>query len=137
MSFPYRRGLTEKARALRKNATPQENRLWYQFLRKYPLRFTRQKPIGSYIVDFYCRKANLVIELDGGRHFEDGSREYDAERDSFLSRAGLRVLRFTNLQINRNFPEVCEEIDRIARERAGRDASTPEENGPGSALDET
>lgn len=78
MSFPYRRGLTEKARALRKNATPQENRLWYQFLRKYPLRFTRQKPIGSYIVDFYCRKANLVIELDGGRHFEDGSREYDA-----------------------------------------------------------
>ena len=67
MSFPYRRDLTEKARALRKNATPQENRLWYRFLRKYPLRFTRQKPIGSYIADFYCRKANLVIELDGVR----------------------------------------------------------------------
>ena len=137
MSFPYRRDLTEKARALRKNATPQENRLWYQFLRKYPLRFTRQKPIGSYIVDFYCRKADLVVELDGGQHFEGGSREYDAERDSFLSGVGLMVLRFTNSQVNRNFPEVCEEIDRIARERAGRDASMPEENGPGSALEES
>ena len=90
---------------------------------------------GGFAVEAYCRKANLVIELDGGRHFEDGSREYDAERDSFLSSAGLRVLRFTNSQINRSFPEVCEEIDRIARERAGRDASMPEGSGPGSALE--
>ena len=67
--LPRNKKLKGFSRALRKNATPQESRLWYQFLRTYPVRFNRQRIIGNYIVDFYCDKAKLIVELDGSQHY--------------------------------------------------------------------
>ena len=92
--------------------TPEERKLWYEFLRTYPLRVMRQRPIDRYIVDFYCAKAKLVIELDGSQHFEPEGSAYDRERDSVLNRCGIRVLRIPNNEIKRNFRGVCEYIDR-------------------------
>mgnify|MGYP005755516495 CR=1 FL=1 len=67
---PYRKENIPRAKELRKNMTPWERKLWYEFLRNYPLRFQRQKAVGDYIADFYCAKAGLVVELDGGGHYE-------------------------------------------------------------------
>ena len=103
---PYNAELTPRVRELRKNATKQENRLWYEFLREYRPRFTRQRVVGSYILDFYCGKAKLAIELDGSQHFEPGSMEYDRIRTGFLESLGIQVIRFTNLDINQSFEGV-------------------------------
>ena len=108
--------LTEKARELRKNMTPWERRLWYNFLRTCPARFQRQKPIGAYIVDFYCSSFKLVIEVDGGQHFGAESRESDARRTADLEGMGLRVLRYSNLEVDRNFEGVCADILRRLQE---------------------
>ena len=99
----YNGNLISKAKELRKNSTPQENHLWYDFLRTYTLKFQRQKVIGNYIVDFYCDKAKIVIEIDGSQHYEDLSKEYDAERTRALEQSGLKVLRFSNYDINVSF----------------------------------
>ncbi len=107
----YNGNLISKAKELRKNSTPQENHLWYDFLRTYTFKFQRQKVIGNYIVDFYCDKAKIVIEIDGSQHYEDLSKEYDAERTRALEQIGLKVLRFSNYDINVSFYEVCERID--------------------------
>ena len=107
----YNGNLISRAKELRKNSTPQENHLWYDFLRSYPLKFQRQKVIGNYIVDFYCDKAKIVIEIDGSQHYEDLNKEYDAERTRALEQFGLKVLRFSNYDINVSFDEVCEKID--------------------------
>ncbi len=119
-SHPRNTALKSLAAQLRKKATPQENHLWYDFLRAYPLRFNRQYIIGNYIVDFYCVRAGLVVELDGGQHYEDAGRQYDAARDEYLRSLGLRVLRIPNGDINRSFPEVCAMIDRAVQERCPR-----------------
>jgi very-short-patch-repair endonuclease len=111
MSLEYNAALINKAKELRKNATPWENKLWYEFLRNYSVRFQRQKTIGNYIVDFYCHKAKLVIELDGGGHYEKEQIAYDEHRTAALERLGLIVLRFSNLDINRNYYGVCTMID--------------------------
>ena len=107
--------LTTLAKNLRKNQTKEEARLWYQFLRKYPVRFHRQYVIGNYIVDFYCHKAKLVIELDGSQHFEEENKAADGQRDIYLQQQGLTVLRIPNNAINENFSGVCEHIDRLVR----------------------
>ena len=99
------------ARNLRKNMTPEERKLWYEYLRTYPLRVMRQRPIDRYIVDFYCAKAKLVIELDGSQHFEPEGSAYDRERDCVLNKLGIRVLRIPNNEIKQNFRGVCEYID--------------------------
>ena len=117
MSLPYRHHLIPRAKELRKEATRQENHLWYGFLRTYPVRFQRQKAIQSFIVDFYCHSARLVIELDGAQHYEEQGQAYDGERDAILSGLGLTVVRFSNAQINREFPAVCAAIDRAVQER--------------------
>ena len=109
--------LTQFARQLRKNQTKEEALLWYNFLRKYPVRFHRQYVIGSFIVDFYCHKAKLVIELDGSQHYEAESMQQDKVRTTYLENKGLRVLRFTNLDILQRFSAVCEVIDRVVSER--------------------
>ena len=109
--------LRELSRELRKNMTPEENKLWYQFLRKYEIRFLRQRVIGNYIVDFYCRRANLVIEIDGAQHYEHESIEYDKERTEYLKACGIEVLRFLNKDINYNFDNVCAYIDKIVKQR--------------------
>ena len=99
------------AKTLRKNMTPWERKLWYNFLRNYPLRFQRQKAIGNYIVDFYCAKVGLVIELDGGGHYTAEKIEYDNIRTKNLEDANLTVLRICNLDVDNNFNGVCECID--------------------------
>lgn len=103
--------LTPFAKDLRKNMTKEERHLWYDFLRDYPVRFLRQKVVGNYIVDFYCRQANLVIELDGSQHFEESVIASDKARTTFLENHGLKVVRIPNNEINQNFRAVCEYID--------------------------
>jgi len=100
----------ENARRLRREMTSQERKLWYLFLRKYPVKIYKQRIIGRFIVDFYCACAKLVIEVDGSQHYEPQGMAYDAERSVFLSTQGLEVLRFSNRDIDRNFSGVCEQI---------------------------
>ena len=109
--------LLPNARRLRKEMTPHERKFWYLFLRRYPIKIYKQKIIRPYIVDFYCAPAKLVIELDGSQHYEDTGRTGDQVRDETLRQAGLLVLRFSNREIDREFPAVCEQIDRTIRER--------------------
>ncbi|MBQ7139237.1 MAG: endonuclease domain-containing protein [Clostridia bacterium] len=104
--------LTPNAKTLRKTMTKEERRLWYDCLKRLPVTVNRQKVLGRYIVDFYCASAKIVIELDGSQHFEEAALEADQERDAYLSNLGLTVLRYTNLQVNRSFKEVCEDVYR-------------------------
>ena len=105
------------AKSLRKNMTRHERKLWYEFLREYSVRFQRQKAIGNYIVDFYCAKAGLVLELDGNRHFETAEfMAKDALRTQYLISKGLKVIRISNIDIDKNFKGVCEFIDLNVRE---------------------
>ena len=99
------------AKVLRKNMTPWERKLWYLFLKDYPVRFQRQKSIGNYIVDFYCAKAKLVVELDGGGHYTAQQIEKDSMRTKELEAMNLQVVRITNIDIDNNFNGVCEYID--------------------------
>ncbi len=103
---------TEYAKNLRKNMTPWERKLWYCFLKTYPVRIYRQKAISQYIVDFYCAKAKLIIELDGGGHYELKTQQKDMERTNFLESNGCKVIRFCNRDIDKNFYSVCTEIDK-------------------------
>ncbi len=109
---------TQLARRLRKNMTKEEGILWNTYLRRYPLRIMRQRPIDRYIVDFYCAKAKLAIELDGSGHYEFGE-EYDRERDRVLGTYGIKVLRIPNNEVNRNLRGVCETIDAEIKKRSG------------------
>ena len=104
------------AKELRKEATAQENRLWYAFLSNYSVRFQRQKVIGAFIADFYCHRARLVIELDGSQHYEDENAKHDAVRTAFLEGYGLTVIRIPNNEVSRNFRGVCEYIDAAVRQ---------------------
>lgn len=111
MQHKHNKLLVPFAKQLRKDMTKEERHLWYDFLRSYPVRFSRQKVLGKYIVDFYSAEAKLVIELDGSQHFEKENMARDAERTAFLEGYGLRVLRIPNNEVNRNFTGVCEYID--------------------------
>ena len=115
----YNRSNTPLAQKLRRNMTPWERKLWHEHLKSLPIRWQRQKPIDEFIVDFYCAKARLVVELDGGGHYTEQQRNADLRRTAELEREGLMVLRFSNLEVDRMFPEVCERIDRVVRERLG------------------
>ena len=108
----YNKELVGTAKCLRKNMTQEEKHLWYDFLKNYPVKFYRQKPIGDYIVDFYCAKAKLVIKVDGAQHFEDSGLESDKQRDEFLNNLGLTVLRYSNFDVNTNFEGVCLDIQK-------------------------
>ena len=108
---PYNKDNIPIAKNLRKNMTPWEKKLWYQFLRHYPMRFQRQKAIGNYIADFYCAKAQLVVELDGGGHYENAQMEKDRLRSLELEQMNLQVIRICNLDVDQNFSGVCEYID--------------------------
>ena len=111
--------LKHNARILRKNQTKEKSLLWNLFLKRYPLRFRRQFIIGNYIVDFYCHGARLAVELDGSQHYEPTELEKDRIRTAYLEEQGVHVLRFSNLDVLRRFEDVCAEIDRIAKSRAG------------------
>ena len=111
----YNKENIPRAKELRKNMTPWERKLWYEFLRKYPIRFQRQKALGKYIVDFYCARARLIIELDGGGHYYDEQIQKDNQRTESLEAMNLKALRFCNLDIDRNFYGVCEQIDLVVK----------------------
>ena len=113
----YRRGLKSPSRELRKDPTPAERKLWFEFLRELPQKFTRQKPLGGYIADFYCSSSRLVIEVDGDSHFSDAGERYDASRTARLELEGLRVLRFTNLDVMQHFEGVCKRIANALAEK--------------------
>ena len=102
--------LTPFARELRKNQTKEEALLWYHFLRKCQPRFHRQYVIGRYIVDFYCHKAKIVVELDGSQHYENDGIKKDIERDAYLRSQGMTILRYSNADINLRFRDVCQDI---------------------------
>ena len=117
MSLPYKHQLIPRAKELRKNATPQENHLWYDFLRNYPVRFQRQKAIDGFIVDFYCHAAKLIIEIDGSQHYTEQGLAYDRERNAILQRYGVRIIRFSNRDINCQFRYVCDAIHQEVENR--------------------
>ena len=107
----YNKANIPLAKDLRKNMTPWERKLWYDFLKGYHLRFQRQKVIGNYIADFYCAKAKLILELDGGGHYTPEQSQKDHLRTNELESMGLTVLRICNSDIDCNFNGVCEYID--------------------------
>ena len=104
--------LTQNAQSLRKKMTKEEAKLWYQFLSRCQPRFHRQFVIGNYIADFYCHKAKLIVELDGSQHCTPEEIQYDQKRTDYLQSQGLKVLRFSNFDVMRQFEAVCEVIDR-------------------------
>ena len=109
----HNENLVPFAKSLRKNMTKEEKHLWYDFLRKYPVKFTRQKILGLYIADFYCARAKMVIELDGSQHYTPEAKKYDDDRTIFLQEYGIKVIRINNMEINRNFDGVCRYIDKL------------------------
>ncbi len=116
MDIKYNKNIIPLAKSLRKNMTKEERHLWYDFLRSYPIKFTRQKVMGKYIADFYCAKAKLIIELDGSQHFEKINIEKDSERTKYLEQFGVSIIRIPNNEVNQNFRGVCEYIDNLIKQ---------------------
>ena len=112
-----------RAKELRREMTSQERKLWYLFLRHYPVKIYKQRIIESFIVDFYCASAKLVIELDGSQHYTDQGKSYDEERTRILNSYQLKVLRFTNYEVDVNFSTVCNEIHDVIQKRLAGDLS--------------
>ena len=113
----YNKKLTLLARELRKSMTDAEKRLWSKIRMRQMggYQFYRQRAIGNYIVDFYCPKAKLVLEVDGGQHYSDEQIEIDKKRSSYLNKLGLKVMRFTNLDVLNNIDVVLDEIYRYLK----------------------
>ena len=113
----YDSRMKPEAQRLRREMTAQEKHLWYDFLRTYPVQFRRQKQFGSFIVDFYCAAAKLVVEVDGAPHFTEQGLAYDRERTWYLESLGLKVIRFSNSSIEQQFETVCGYIHEIVQGR--------------------
>ena len=109
--LPYNPQLVDRAKSLRKDMTRAERKLWYDFLKTFPERVLRQRPIDHFIIDFYCPALNLVIEVDGGQHYSEEGQETDAERTAILESYGLQVLRFRNDEVLQEFENVCQVIE--------------------------
>ena len=116
--IPYNKTLTQKARENRKNPTPAEKKLWYEVLGNKQLdnlKFTRQKPLNKYIVDFYCAELMLAIEIDGDTHADQ--EQYDKHRTEDLNKYGIEVIRYTNAEVLNNlegvYQDLCERISAI------------------------
>ena len=127
MAVPKNNRLLPNARRLRRDMTPQERKLWYLFLRDYPVKIYKQRIIASYIVDFYCASARLVVEIDGSQHYTDDGEKHDDLRTAALESCGLKVIRFTNPEIDRYFESVCLRIDRVIRYRTAKETLTASE----------
>lgn len=111
----YNKNLISRAKELRKNMTPQERHLWYDFLRYYPIKIYKQRVIDNFIVDFYCHQAKLIIELDGSQHYSEEGLVYDKERSNILNSYNLKIIRFSNYEVDNNFEEVCTTINNIIK----------------------
>lgn len=119
--IPYNKTLTEKARTNRKNPTPAEQKLWHEVLRGKRLdnlKFTRQKPLTEYIVDFYCAELMLVIEIDGDTH--PGQKQYDKDRTKNLNKFGVEVIRYTNAEVLNNLEGVYQDLCKRISARKSR-----------------
>ena len=116
MDRKYNRNMVQNAKILRKNMTKEERHLWYDYLRNYPIKFSRQKVLGKYIADFYSAEAKIIIELDGSQHYDEEIKEKDMIRTEYLKKYGLKVVRIPNIEVNRNFKGVCAYIDRAVKE---------------------
>ena len=130
----YNKANIPLAKTLRKNMTPWERKLWYNFLRNYPIRFQRQKSIGNYIADFYCAKARLVIELDGGGHYSVEQMKKDNVRTKEFENMNLTVLRICNLDIDRNFSGVCECVDLTVKKSLPQSATLTAPSSEGAKV---
>ena len=108
--LPYNKKLVKNAQNLRKNMTPQEKHLWYDFLKKLPITVKRQHNIENYIVDFYIPQKKTVIEIDGLQHTSPEHIENDKKRDGALLQWDIKVLRYSNKDLNENFNSVVENI---------------------------
>ncbi|MBQ8207962.1 MAG: endonuclease domain-containing protein [Clostridia bacterium] len=113
MSYEYNKKLVSNAKKLRREMTPEEKHLWYDFLKKLPITVHRQKNIGDYIVDFYIASSKTVIEIDGSQHYFPENSKADKMRDEYLSKLGIEVLRYSNKHINQSFEAVCRDILKI------------------------
>ena len=122
---PYNKNLKPVAQELRTNATKQENHLWYDFLREFRPRFTRQRIVGSYILDFFCPQAMLEVELDGQQHYEEAQINYDHERTAFLRQFDIEVLRFSNIDVEHDWDAVCKKIEETVVSRNNHRCSAP------------
>ena len=109
--------LTPYARDLRNNMTPQERKLWYEYLRKYPIQFRRQITVERYILDFYCAQAKLAVEIDGAQYYESKGKQHDLCRTNYLNSVGIEVLRFTNSDVEEKFLGVCITIGNRVKDR--------------------
>lgn len=110
--IPYNSALNLRAKDLRKNLTAAEKKLWYEFLRGHKYRFVRQKVIGNYIIDFYCQKLKLGIEIDGGTHLGNKNEEYDNNGTEILKKLGIKILRFWNDNVLQGLGEVERVIEK-------------------------
>ncbi len=106
----YNKSLRRNAQALRRQMTPEEKHLWYDFLKNLPVVVKRQRQIENYIIDFYIASAKIAIEIDGSGHNLSEQRQADKMRDEALARLGIRVIRYTNLDVQNRFHVVCEDI---------------------------
>jgi very-short-patch-repair endonuclease len=109
--IPYDKRLVKKARENRKHPTSAEKKMWFGILRNKAfqnLKFTRQKPLNHFIVDFYCSKLLLAVEIDGDSHA--GQEEYDRQRTERLGRYGITVIRYTNIDVMQNLDGVYEDL---------------------------
>ena len=116
MQSKHNRQLVPLAKQLRKEMTKEERHLQYDFLRSYPVRFSRQKVLGKSIADFYSAEAKMVIELDGSQHYEPDNIQKDNERTEFLKGYGLKIIRIPNNEVAQNFRGVCEYIDAAVKQ---------------------
>jgi very-short-patch-repair endonuclease len=109
--IPYNKTLTQKARDNRKAPTPAEKKIWLEVLQGKKingLKFSRQKPLDEYIVDFYCSEILLTIEIDGDSHAEQ--KQYDQKRTKRLNDLGITVIRYTNEEVMNNIIGVYEDL---------------------------
>ena len=110
MIYKFNKKLVKNAQDLRNEMTKEERHLWYDFLKKLPITVNRQKIIGNYIVDFFIASKRVVIEIDGLQHTMIENQEADRKRDEELQELGIKVLRYTNYDVNNNFNTVCNDI---------------------------
>jgi len=121
MSLPYNKKNKPLAQHMRNHAqaTRQENHLWYDFLSNYPVKFRRQAMIDNFIVDFYCCRAKLIIEVDGSQHETEQGIQKDELRTEKLDAYGLQVIRIPNRYIDKDFYMVCDYIDQTVKSILG------------------
>lgn len=116
-NLPYDPRMRERVQELRHKMTPMEKKLWFSFLRRYPVKMYKQRAIRSFVADFYCPAARLVIELDGSQHYTEEGLLYDAERSAVFEHYGVKVIRFPNQEVSAHFEAVCEQIHEAVMER--------------------